>query len=196
MSLSTRSLLAAINHLLAPANWARERLAPFAGRHACVRAQPIECRFTVAADGFLQAADEHVEPAVTLSVPLAALPNFLGGNADKAMGTVRIEGNADFADALGFVFRNLRWDAEEDLARIFGDIVAHRLVDSANALRRSGERAWGAFGANLAEYLTEEQQTLVTRAALERHSDGLRQLRDDIARLGKRLDRLSAAGRR
>jgi len=196
MALSTRSFLTAINHLLAPAIWARERLMPHSGRSARLRAEPIECVFTIAPDGFLVEADGSAEPAVTLSIPLSAVPNFVTGDHNKAMNAVRIEGNADFADALGFVFRNLRWDAEEDLSRVFGDIVAHRLVMGAHGLRNAQQQAWAALTGNVAEYLTEEQQTLVTRASLDAHADRLRQLRDDIARLGKRLDRLSASARR
>ncbi|NMG74583.1 ubiquinone biosynthesis accessory factor UbiJ [Aromatoleum diolicum] len=196
MALSTRGFLAAINHLLAPATWARERLTPHAGRSARLRAEPLECVFTIAPDGFLVEADAETEAAVTLSIPLSAVPHFLGGDHNKAMNAVRIEGNADFADALGFVFRNLHWDAEEDLSRVCGDIVAHRLVMAAHGLKDAQQRAWNALTGNLAEYLTEEQQTLVTRTSLEAHADRLRQVRDDIARLGKRLDRLSAPVRR
>lgn len=196
MALSTRSFLAAINHLLAPATWARERLMPHSGRSARLSAEPIECVFSITPDGYLVEADDNAEPAVALSLPLSAVPHFLAGDHNKAMNAVRIEGNADFADALGFVFRNLRWDAEEDLSRVFGDIVAHRLVVCAQGLRTAQQKAWNALTGNLAEYLTEEQQTLVTHASLDAHADRLRQLRDDIARLGKRLDRLSAPARR
>lgn len=195
MALTTRSFIAAINHLLEPAAWARERLAPHAGRCAHLRVEPVEILFGVTPDGFLIESAPVAAPAVTLSIPLSALPHFAGGDHNKAMNAVRIEGNADFADALGFVFRNLHWDAEEDLSRIFGDIVAHRLVAGAQTLKEAHQRAWSALTGNLVEYLTEEQQSLITRPSLEAHADRLRQLRDDIARLGKRIDRLSAATR-
>ncbi|AYH41877.1 SCP2 sterol-binding domain-containing protein [Azoarcus sp. DN11] len=196
LNFGTRGTLSAANHLLARADWARERLAPHAGQYALLRAEPAELLFAIDADGYLIDAGTDTPPAVTLSVPLAALPGLIGGDTNKAMKAVRIEGNAELADTLGFVFRHLRWDAEEDLSRIFGDIVAHRMVEGVGALRRMHERAWSGLTGNLAEYLVEEQQALVTRGTLASLGDELGRLRDDLARLDKRVGRLSTAGRR
>lgn len=196
LNFGSRGTLAAINHLLARADWARERLAPHAGRCACLRAEPVALAFTIDRDGYLVDAEEDSAPDVTLSLPLSALPGLARGDANKLMNAVRIEGSAELADTLGFVFRNLRWDAEEDLSRVFGDIVAHRMVEGAASLRRMHERAWAGLTGNLAEYLAEEQQALVTRAALQGFGDELRVLRDDLARLEKRLGRLSPAAAR
>lgn len=193
MSVATRGVLTAINHLLAPAPWARERLSPHAGQHALLHAEPFDILFTVLPDGFLTAADAGTTPSIRLSLPLAALPGLLTGDPGKAMSKVRIDGNAEFADALGFVFRNLRWDAEEDLSRVLGDILAHRVVLGAQVLRDEGSRAWQALGGNVAEYLTEEQPLLVTRVALERQGEELGTLRDDLARLDKRVERLGVS---
>ncbi|WP_407279342.1 SCP2 sterol-binding domain-containing protein [Aromatoleum evansii] len=190
LDFGTRGALAAINHLLARANWARERLAPHAGRCARLSADPVALAFGIDTDGYLVDAADGRAPDVTLSLPFSALPGLAGGDANKLMNAVRIEGSAELADALGFVFRNLRWDAEEDLSRVFGDIVAHRMVEGAASLRRMHERAWAGLTGNLAEYLAEEQQALVTRAALASFGDELRILRDDLARLDKRLGRL------
>ena len=189
MSLSNRGFLAAINHLLAPASWARDRLAPHTGRRALLRVEPFELSFMVQPDGFLAATDTVEAPDVTLSIPMSAIPDFADGDSGKAMNAVRIEGNAEFADALGFVFRHLRWDAEEDLSRVTGDILAHRIVLAAKAAKAAQVRAWKAVGGNLVEYFTEEEKLLVTGAALDAHRDELARLRDDLARLDKRIDR-------
>jgi ubiquinone biosynthesis accessory factor UbiJ len=192
MSVATRGALAAINHLLSPANWARERLAPHAGRHALVRAEPFELLFAVGPGGYVADPEPDGVPSVTLSFPLAAVPKLLGdGGAEQLMSAVRIDGNAEFADALGFVFRNLRWDVEEDLSRLVGDILARRTVLGAQSFRAGASRAWQALGGNLAEYLTDEQPLLVPRDALSAHGDELSRLRDDLARLEKRAERLA-----
>lgn len=195
LNVGTRGFVTAVNHLLKSAPWARERLAPHAERCVRLLAEPVDLLFTIDIHGYLVEAAADCEPAVTLSLPLSAVPGLLAGDANKAMNAVRIEGNADLADALGFVFRNLRWDVEEDLSRVFGDIVAHRLVLGAQGLRQFHERAWAGLTGNVAEYLAEEQQALVNRLAVGGFSDDLRALRDDLARLEKRLDRLAAAAR-
>lgn len=188
-----RPFLGAVNHVLKSAPWARERLAPHAGRVAQVSADPLVFRFSIAADGTLVASKSEGPAAVTLTLPLSALPHFIAGSADKAMSAVRIEGSADLADALGFVFRHLSWDVEEDLSRVVGDMLAHRVVAGARALGASQARGFRALSGNVAEYLSEEQKLLVAHAEATRHEQDLLALRDAIARLGKRLDRLGAA---
>ena len=44
-------LLAAINHLLGQAAWAREKLVPFAGHAAQIKLPPFEAAFLIGADG-------------------------------------------------------------------------------------------------------------------------------------------------
>lgn len=192
MPVPTRAFVAAINHLLAPATWARDRLAPHAGRCAMFTATPFEFLFRILPDGLLEPAERECAPDVTLSLPLSAVPSLATGDSSRAMSAVRIEGNAELADALGFVFRHLRWDAEEDLSRVTGDILARRIVLGAEAAKSAHLRAWNALGGNLTEYFTEEQKILVTRPALDAHRDDLARLRDDVARLDKRVSRFHA----
>ena len=97
---------------------------------------------------------------------------------------------AEFADALGFVFRHLRWDAEEDLARIFGDMLAHRVVEGGRQALDEGRRTLERAGGNLAEYLTEEAPVLVPRTALPEFFHEIVELRDALGRLEKRVGRI------
>ena len=63
-------IAAALNHLLDSEPWARERLAPFAGRR-WMRAPPLPAlRFLVAADGRLSTAAPR--PAKDASPPLSS----------------------------------------------------------------------------------------------------------------------------
>ena len=107
------------------------------------------------------------------------------------MRAARIEGSAEFAEALGFVIRNLRWDAEEDLSAIVGDIAAHRIVKGTKEFAAWQQQAAQNFAENLAEYFTEEQPLIVREADISSFSSDIDRLRDDVARLEKRLQRLS-----
>lgn len=184
--------LASTNHLLAQSGWARTRLQPHAGKRATLELSPLAVSFSVSADGHLASCSSDSEPDVMLQVPLAESARIIGGGMEALMSQVRITGNADFADALGFVFRHLRWDLEEDLSRVVGDIAAHRLVDTGVALGRAHKRMVSNLSGNLVEYLTEERPLLTPRALIPAFDDELRTLRDSVARLEKRIDRLGA----
>lgn len=183
--------LSATNHLLSQAGWARQRLQPHAGRTARLALAPVaEIDFSVAADGHLAEWSGEEPPEVTLRLAVADLPRLLVDGLETAMRHVRIEGNAEFAEALGFVFRHLRWDAEEDLSHVFGDIAAHRLVEGGRKAAAEGKRSLERAGGNLAEYLTEESPLLVQRKALPGFAEDVVALRDAVARLDKRIGRL------
>ncbi len=183
--------LSATNHLLAQSGWARKRLAPHAGRTARLELQPLgSIDFSVSGDGHLAQWTSEEAPDVLLRVPVGQLPQALGEGMEAVMREVRIEGNAEFADALGFVFRHLRWDLEEDLSRVVGDIAAHRLVETGRQLTEQGRRALASAGGNVAEYLVEEQPLLVSRHALPSFAAEVAELRDAVARMDKRIARL------
>ncbi len=189
--------LAATNHLLAQSGWARQRLMAHAGRGARLDLTPLSISFAVSADGYLADWNGEDEPDVMLTLPLGEAPRVVHGGIGALMSQVRIAGNADFADALGSVFRHLRWDAEEDLARVVGDIAAHRLVDAGRSVVRAQRRLADNVAGNVAEYLTEEQPMLLSRAIASGFDRDIATLRDDVERLGKRIERLrTAAGNR
>ena len=181
---------AAVNHLLGQAAWAREKLAPFAGHSALIKLPPFEAAFLVGADGCISAPPPDAELEVSISLPAAAPLLALQGK-DAVMRAARIEGSAEFAETLGFVIRNLRWDAEEDLSKMVGDIAAHRIVKGGKEFAAWQQQAAQNFAANLAEYFTEEQPLIAREADISAFSGDIDQLRDDVARLEKRMKRLT-----
>jgi len=179
------AILAVLNHLLAEAEWARRRLRPHTGQVAELELPGGALRFRVDDQGFLCAAADDA-PELTLSVPAGAAMAALSGS-EAAMKQVRIAGNAEFGEALGFVLRHLQWDAEADLARLVGDVAAARLhrgfKDILAWQRQTLERA----SANLRDYLVVERPTLVATGELDEFAEALGRLRDDLARLEKRI---------
>lgn len=183
-----RAALAVLNHLLADAAWARARLAPYVGRTARLTLPPWRLDLTITAQGQLAVA-VAAEPDVEISLPAGAPLLALSGPEAVAR-VVRISGSAEFADALGFVLRNLRWDFEEDLAKGVGDIPAHRIAGLINAFAAWQRQAAINLAENLAEYFTEEQPTLAKPAEVTGFVASVDGLRDDLARLEKRVARL------
>ncbi len=177
---------AAINHVLGQAAWAREKLMPFAGHAAQIKLPPFEAAFQITPDGSITAPEADAELEVAISLP-ATTPLLALQGKDAVMRAARIEGSAEFAQALGFVIRNLRWDAEEDLSRLVGDVAAHRIVKGGQEFAAWQQQAAQNFAANLAEYFTEEQPLIAKQADIAAFSADIDRLRDDVARLEKRL---------
>ena len=179
-----------LNHLLEREDWARQRLRPFSGQTAQIEGGPIQLVMTVDDTGIFRAATLKEVPTVTISFGAEAPVKLLTEPA-SLFASARLTGAANFAETLAFVFRNLRWDYEADLAGVIGDIPARRLVrllaDGVNWHRSAAQRV----GANVAEYATEESALVTPSRDLVSFADEVDRLRDDLARLEKRVSRLS-----
>lgn len=185
-----RLLPAALNHLLAQETWARALLVSHAGKVAVFDAGLVKLRLKVAADGLLELPEEEEGVAVTIRVRMSDLPLILQ-NRERAFSYVKIEGDADFANTISQLSQSLRWETEEDLSKIVGDIAATRIVGGAHAAVESAKSLHRSITENLAEYFLEENPMLMRPQAVAAFADDVTRLRDDVARLAKRIEKLA-----
>jgi len=178
-----------VNHLLAPAAWARESLAEHAGKIAVFDLFPLRIAVAVAADGTTHAAPGNASPAVTIRLTHATALQILAEGED-AWRKADVEGDTGFASAISKVAANLRWDVEEDLSRVFGDIAAHRMAQAGRSAAAWPKQAATSLAGNVAEFLTEEKHLLVTPLRAGEFIRDVDELRDAVERLDKRIERL------
>jgi ubiquinone biosynthesis protein UbiJ len=191
-------LVASLNHLLAREAWARDKLAPFAGEIVELRLSPLPTlRLAIAEGGLSARAEAGLPPTLTLTARpelLAALVRGAGeGQGDEhLMRAVDVSGNARLAAEILVLLRHLRWDAEEDLSRVFGDILAHRMVGAAREFAGWQREAVRRLSDNAAVWAVEERRILVARPEFEDFSREVAALRDELARIEQRIARLPA----
>ncbi|HEY6241583.1 MAG TPA: sterol-binding protein [Burkholderiales bacterium] len=189
-----RGAVAALNHLLQQQAWAAERLRAFAGQGVEFRCPPFpDLRLRITDTGLLDRARGKAASALVVRLTPGALPLLLARDG-TARNQVEIEGSADLASTVDYLFRHLSWDAEEDLSKVFGDVIAHRLASGGRAFAAWQREAALRLAENLAEYWTEEQALLARPADVERFCRDVDMLRDDVARIDKRIERLSGSG--
>ena len=177
-----------LNRLLAAEPWARERLAPFAGETVELRAPPLPAlRLAVAQGGTIEAG--NAEPSLTMTLKPDLLVALARGE-EHALRAVDVQGNGRLAAEVLVLARHLRWDVEENLSRVFGDVVAHRLHGAARAFAAWHLDTAQRLGGALVDYATDEKLLLVRRAELDAFAEPVTRLRDSLARLEKRLERL------
>ena len=180
---------AAINHLLAREPWAREKLARHAGKVAVFDAGLVALRLKAGADGMVEDATADEPQNVTIRVKLSDLPVILQ-NREHAFSYVQIEGDADFANTVSLLSENLRWEAEEDLAKLVGDAAAVRIAGTARSMLSAAKTTQQKLVENVAEYFLEENPVLVRPQAVNDFSSEVTRLRDDVERLAKRIEKL------
>lgn len=165
----------ALNHLLEADPWARARLAPFAGTTVELRNPPFPAlRFEILPGGRLESGGEHPAVIVTL--------HFLR--------SIEVTGDPALAAEVMALARHLRWDAEEDLSKLIGDVAAHRLAGAARAFVAWQVAAGRRLSESLADYLVDEKRVLIAHPEMESFARDVASLGDAVERLEKRVQRL------
>ena len=135
----------------------------------------------------MPAPEGAIEEAAIILTPSAPLRLLADQSPDQI---AKVEGDTVLASEIGKVLHQLRWEYEEDLSRVIGDIPAHELTRLGKRIAEEGRRQATSLAAMLAEYWIEEQPLITKRRHLEQFSRDVDVLRDDVERLAKRLDRL------
>ena len=180
----------ALNHLLDQSGWALSRLAKFSGKTARFNIAPFSFAYTVQDDGSVRAAEDNASADAICTISPALLPR-LALQDETAFAQIHSSGDASLLAEIFYLSRHLRWDAAEDISRITGDIAAERIVQLAEAGHAQIRDGALNLAQALAEYWTEERPLVAKSTRINSFVQQVDQLRDDVARLEQRINRLS-----
>ncbi len=181
--------IAALNHLLTQSGWALQRLANFSGKTARFNIAPFSFACTIQDDGTLRVADQNASADASCTIPPSLLPR-LALHDEAAFSQIYSEGDAALLNEIFYLSRHLRWDAAEDLSRVTGDIAAERIVQFAKDSQQQVRDTALNLSQALAEYWTEERPLLAKPTHVAAFVRQVDKLRDDVARLEQRINRL------
>ena len=181
----------ALNALLSREPWAQDRLRPHAGKVARI-VFGVGLALRITAEGNVETVDTEVEPDVTLTIDSGKLSALMSSDTAQRMSAVHIDGDAALAHVIGDLARDLRWDVEDDLARVLGDIPAARVFSLVHGVAAGVRKGAWRFAENVAEYVSEETGAVASSYALEAWGAGVRHIRDDAERAAKRVEQLGA----
>lgn len=180
---------APLNHLLRANSWARESLKPHAGKTVCVRCLPFSASLRIVDSGEVVPDAASANPDAALTVTPGLLLR-MATRDETAWRDIGIDGDTALAGAVHHLWRHLRWDAEEDLSLVFGDVAAHRIAGTAHSFGQWARISGENLVRSLSEYWTEERPAVAASNDLSRFAADVDLLRDDLARLEKRVARL------
>lgn len=181
--------LAALNHLLNQAPWARNSAAQLATQAIQVKVLGISTVCTFNDEGHLVATQD--EAKVLIELPLLLLLRLSMGDA-SARFDIPIQGDVQLAHQFSLVLNQLSWDIEADLAHFFGDGPAHLISQAAQHLIQWKNLGTMGLAKAGVEFATQEIALLAHRQALTNWTESIDALRDAEARLSQRVDILIA----
>ena len=192
-----RPLARALNRNIGESTPAREICQELDGRVIAIRVRDtgLAMYFAINNEILDLTTDTEAEPDVVLTGSLVTLARMAGPDGhDHSPAVLRggldITGDAFTAQAFQKLLKHARPDPEEELSRFVGDAAAHQAGKVARGVRDWAIEARATMGANVREYLQEESREVPSRYEFERFGSNIDALRDDVARLEARLNRL------
>lgn len=129
-----RRIVLLLNHILRQEKEATNRLLGQKGRIVHLQWRTLSMTLVATPAGLLDLAPAAAKPdlilAATEESPLALAQGVFRGERPA----VRIEGDVQLAAEVNWLVDHVRWDIEEDLSRMIGDVPAHTLSQAARAV--------------------------------------------------------------
>ncbi len=179
---------AAINHLLLlePTIQAQLKAHPERSIRVCWQAMLFapagEQWFSIKPDLSLCAMSASDQPA---DVTVSLLAGLIQATSDERLRFIRIEGDALLAQDLATVAKQLRWDAEHDLAQVIGGTPARWLSQHAENAIALFQQAVSQLKASTRSAVLHYPGWVVEASDFENHSA-------ELGKLKKRVDALAA----
>ncbi len=188
-ALPEAALAVLLNHLLSQHSWAMAHLRPHAGKTMQLRLPLTSAVLTIQEDGsFAPAVPGARVDATLIPSPLAwltpsdAAARFMAGGEDAVL-----------AKELAETLSKLRWDVEEDLSRVLGDIAAHRLVSTATEVLEWHRNAAETIARSWAEHWQEESPLLAQPEAVRAFFNEVGELHGRVEQLEQKINLINLA---
>ncbi len=110
-------------------------------------------------------------------------------------GSLKIQGDVEFANQLFAIFKEIDIDWEEVASKFVGDSVAYQLGLFAKRFKSYSSRSVDNFRLDVSEYLQEESRILPTKVEINRFMSDVDDLDANVQRLEARVQRLIEASK-
>lgn len=127
-------LVLLLNHVLMQEPQAMDRLRRQQGKTVHAAWNGVDLWWQASAAGLLAVAAPSAEPDLRLRLTEASPWSLAQAVLAGRKPAVDIQGDVQLAAEVAWLVDNVRWDVEEDLARLLGDAAAHTLVGAARTL--------------------------------------------------------------
>jgi ubiquinone biosynthesis accessory factor UbiJ len=177
-----------LQHLTQQNNWARPYLIPFSGKVVLFDFSLIQNKLLILEDGSLSIAGETADADATVHIPPSLALRLLANDTD-AKSYIRVDGDTHLATEVSKVLQNMRWDIEEDISKVVGDIGAYKISQVTQKTLETGKKQAINLAEMLAEYWQEEKNILAKKTHVESFNSAVDELKNDVDRLEKRINK-------
>ena len=165
---------ALINHLLLQQAELKQALSKLTGRSLRLTALGVNTDMHIREDGYVEAIPADKTFECHISIHASTWSKMVQGEAMQLLP----------------VLGQLRYEPYVDATRLFGNTVASHLDHQLKSLWRNTQQMVSRVEGEVRDYLQESDTPVVSQAQWQQRNDDIDALRDDVARLQARLQRL------
>lgn len=126
-------LVLLLNHIVMQEPIAQQRLRSQQGKTLQIQWQQYKLPLCITAAGLFDLASTPGAAHLQVRIDEPSAWHLAKAATQGSKPTIHIEGDVHLAAEVAWLADNLRWDVEEDLARIVGDVPAHTLAHMARS---------------------------------------------------------------
>lgn len=179
-----------LQHITQQNNWARPYLTPFSGQVITFDFVLMQAHLIILEDGSLAIAPDKTQANATVHIPPSLGLRLATGDA-HAKSLIKVEGDLHLATEVSKVLQQMRWDIEEDLSHVVGDIAAFKLGEVSKSMFAQVKKQSTDLADMVAEYWQEEKNILAKKPHITQFNDAVDTLRHDVERFEKRIEKLT-----
>lgn len=179
-----------LQHITNQNNWSRPYLAPFAGKVVQFDFSLLKANLIILEDGSLSLAGVTAIADAVIHLP-PSLAMRLMAQDESAKMQIKIDGDTHLATELSKILQQMRWDIEEDLSHLMGDIAANKLVAGGQKVVQETKKQTINLAEMLSEYWQEEKLVIAKKWQVEKFVQEVDSFKSDMARFEKKLKKLS-----
>jgi ubiquinone biosynthesis protein UbiJ len=178
-----------LQHLMAQNPAIAQSLQPLAGKHIAIQMLLLQAKLCILENGYLAIAPDSATADAVIRLNPSTLLRLMSGD-HHASQSIQLQGDSELATRFSQIIQQMRWDIEQDLSLVIGDIPAHQLAKFTRHSLQQGKQQAQNLAEMLVEYWQEEQPLLAKQRHVDAWIGAVDALRDDCARLEKRIQQL------
>ena len=160
----------------------------FKDKIVLIKISEIEMYFKINAQGLLVLTEKEVIPDTSIFMTVNSFFNQIISNKNK---DISIQGDIDLAKEVSEILKKIRWDVEEDLSKIVGDVAANRLGKIGKNFLSGSKSAAINIAEAFKEYWEEENPLIAKKFRVERLLNDIDLISEDVDRLEAKINNLA-----
>lgn len=179
-----------LQHITHQNSWAKPHLKPFAGQIITFDFSLLRMSLIILEDGSLATSPDNALPNATVFIPPSLALRLVSGDA-HAKTLIKVDGDVHVATEVSKVLQQMRWDIEEDISHITGDIAAYKIGEVTQSMFAQAKKQTTQLADMVTEYWQEEKPMIAKKRHVEAFNTEVDILRNDVERFQKKLEKLA-----